>query len=402
MNFSNDFFNTIKRISYNRVASIMLDLNYNATPVAYDYIVTTDSNSIVGFLTPKKVNEIRENNKYYTVNNIRNLTHSDRNDKIFTRIGYDKTVNEYWFPEPGDIGTIINECISPETGRSYVLFKCNESGRLSVINKLAIVCTEPDLFSHSKNKIKIGRLVNNILNELGIEVTQKEIEDFVNLYKSSYDLMKNRDSQFKVVEGDEIATWYHMNKYECERSGTLANSCMAFKEADYFDLYTKNKNCKLLILFSDLGILKDGRYESNKISGRALVWNGRLSGSDGTIKEITLMDRVYTNNDSDTQLFVEYAKKMGWYYKSEQSRYIDTPITNGEETHHFYDNDENVFTSEFLIPLENYILDKYPYVDTFCYMKDNCLSNIINLGHDRNDFRSRQFRTTCGEFELIR
>jgi hypothetical protein len=245
-------------------------------------------------------------------------------------------------------------------------------------------------------------LVNNILNELGIEVTQKEIEDFVNLYKSSYDLMKNRDSQFKVVEGDEIATWYHMNKYECERSGTLANSCMAFKEADYFDLYTKNKNCKLLILFSDLGILKDGRYESNKISGRALVWNGRLSGSDGTIKEITLMDRVYTNNDSDVQLFVEYAKKMGWYYKSEQSRYIDTPITNGEETHHFYDNDENVFTSEFLIPLENYILDKYPYVDTFCYMKDNCLSNILNLGHDRNDFRSRQFRTTCGEFELIR
>lgn len=403
MNFSIDFFNTIKRISYNKIASIICNLQgANNENINYDYIVTTESNNIVGFLTPKKVNELKNNNIQYTVNSTRNLTHSSKNDKIFIKIGYDRTTNEYWYPQPGDRGLILNECVSDETGREYVLFQCCNTNRLSVINKMAIVPVDFDFFNLSKNKIKIGRLVNNILNELNIDVTPKEIEEFVNLYKSSYDLLNNKDLQFRLLEGDEISHGYHINNYYCDRSGSLANSCMATKEPDYFDLYTQNKNCKMLILLSDSGTLKDDRYESDKISGRALVWNGRISDMNGNSKEITLMDRVYSNNDSDVQLFVEYAKKMGWYYKVEQTRYSDTPITNGDDIHHFYDSDSDLFTSEFLIPLDNYILDKYPYVDTFCYLKDNCLSNVLYLGKERKEYKSRYFRSTVGYFELVR
>jgi hypothetical protein len=403
MNFSIDFFNTIKRISYNKIASIIFDLQgSNNQDINYDYIVTTDINNIVGFLTPKRVNELKDSSVYYTVNDIRNLTHSSKNDKIFIKIGYDRTTNEYWYPHTGDRGLILNECVSNETGREYVLFQCANTNRLSVINKVAIVPADFDFFALSKNKIKIGRLVNNILNDLNIDVTPKEIEEFVNLYKSSYDLSNNKDLQFRLVEGDEISHWYHINNYDCDRKGSLASSCMAIKEADYFDLYTQNKNCKMLVLLSDSGTLKDNGYESDKISGRALVWKGLISDMDGNSKEITLMDRVYSNNDSDVQLFVEYAKKMGWYYKDEQTRYSDTPITNGDEVHHFYDSKTDTFTSEFLITLDNYILDKYPYVDTFCYLKDNCLSNVLNLGNERNDYKNRCFRSTSGYFELHR
>jgi len=400
MNFSIDFFNSIKRISYNKIASIILNLQgVDNENVNYDYIVTTESNNIVGFLTPKRVDELK-NNIHYTVSNIRNLTHSSKNDKIFIKIGYDRTTNEYWYPQPGDRGSIINECISNETGKEYVLFQCTTTNRLSVINKIAIIPADFDFFSLSRNKIKIGRLVNNILNGLNIKVTAKEIEDFVNLYKSSYDLLNNKDLQFRLVEGDEISHWYNINNYECDRRGSLASSCMAAKDSRYFDLYAQNKNCKMLILLSDNGVLKDNNYVSDKISGRALIWNGYIVDMNGESKGITLMDRIYTNNDSDVQLFVEYAKKMGWYYKDEQTRYSDTPITNGEYTHYFYDTETDTFKSEFLIPLDNYILEKYPYVDTFYYLKDNCLSNVYNIGEERREYRIRYFRSTSGYFEL--
>jgi hypothetical protein len=114
------------------------------------------------------------------------------------------------------------------------------------------------------------------------------------------------------------------------------------------------------------------------------------------------VDTSHSPINATFNLFVEYDKKIGCYYKDEQTRYSDTPITNGDEVHHFYDSKTDTFTSEFLIPLDNYILDKYPYVDTFCYLKDNCLSNVLNLGSERNDYKNRCFRSTSGYFELHR
>jgi hypothetical protein len=402
MNLSIEFRNIIKRISHNRIASIIW--NIEGKSENYDYIMPSDNNNIVSFLTPKRVAEITVSTRLYSVSDIRNLTHSSANDEIFEKIGYNKHENEYWYPVPGDDiqskGTIINECISDKTGRTYVLFKCHYTGRLSVVNKSVIIPVDIDFFQYSKNKIKIGRLVSNILSDLGVEFKPREIEEFVNLYKSSYDILSNKEIMFRIIKGDEIANWYHINNYESDRKGSLASSCMAFKEPDYFDLYTKNDNCSMLVLLSDSGTLKDGQYSSDKISGRAIVWKGILNNK-GEKREITLMDRVYTNNDSDTRLFTEYAKGMGWFYKLEQTRNSDTPITNGEEIINFFDQEIGMFTSEFLVPLENYILDKYPYVDTVPCLKDNCLSNIINLFDENKDYGCRYFRTTNGGYELI-
>ena len=57
--------------------------------------------------------------------------------------------------------------------------------------------------------------------------------------------------------------------------------------------------CTLVIYKSD--------DDTDKILGRALLWKLR----DGK----RFMDRIYTANDSDVQLFKDYAKENGWYTK---------------------------------------------------------------------------------------
>jgi hypothetical protein len=97
----------------------------------------------------------------------------------------------------------------------------------------------------------------------------------------------------------------------------------------YFDIYVKNPEvCQLLILKSD--------DNKDKIKGRALVW--KLT--DGTY----YMDRIYTINDSDRLLFLDYArlKKIQYSYDSNKiGENIEVQLGN----HGYY--------------------NKYPYMDTF-------------------------------------
>ena len=184
---------------------------------------------------------------------------------------------------------------------------------------------------NNRVEMKIGKFVRKIAPHLN----DKDIEDFVNQYKSLYKTRNN--PKFDFIKGDDIKKWYdqcnylHSSDEDKQGLGSLGKSCMRYG-FDYFDIYIKNPEvCSLMILKSDT--------DNDKIIGRALIW--KLSNGN------TYMDRIYTHFDSDVNLFRNYAKQNGW------------------ETH--YDN-QRLKANEmkyYQVDLENVDFCYYPYADTF-------------------------------------
>lgn len=200
-----------------------------------------------------------------------------------------------------------------------------------------------------EQSMRIGRLVRKILSDCNISFTNKDIEIFSNNLKSS-----NSHLFFKVVSGKDIKEYYKRSKYNTtngEPSSSLYCSCMTDK-LDYLDLYSKNKNCKLLVLVDD----KDTLY------GRALLWNG-ISNE----KDIQFVDTIYVSNYYLESKFIEYTKKNNLYRSfrdDDNKRYIKDVSGN--------------IVKDFYVEVENNEFDKYPYVDTVYYLSGNKLSSIDN------------------------
>jgi hypothetical protein len=180
----------------------------------------------------------------------------------------------------------------------------------------------------NKNRVntKIGRFIKKYL-----DLNSKSIENLVNDYKSNYDLDFNADKLFNIVSGDEIAYWYDYRNYEPGK-GTLNNSCMRSKKPKKFLIYTQNPDvCKMIIMKND----------KNKLEGRSLLWETNKG---------TYMDRPYCRKDSDIELFYKFAKKKGWKNYDTNFRYK-----------------MKVFVKN--LPKKKGDLYKYPYMDTFRYLK---------------------------------
>jgi hypothetical protein len=181
-----------------------------------------------------------------------------------------------------------------------------------------------------RTKHKIGKWVTHIYKDVykTTGVTPAQIEEFSNAYKATYDV-KDLAPEFIILKGDDIKWGYLVDNY-AEGKGTLANSCMRYDYCQkYFDIYTKNEDvCSLLVL-------KDS---DNKVKGRALLW----VLDDGDL----YMDRIYTANDSDKYLFVEWAEEKNYrqYTNDYKSKSVDV--------------EENSY---------NY----YPYMDTFISFDTN-------------------------------
>ena len=184
-----------------------------------------------------------------------------------------------------------------------------------------------ELWKTGRTKINIGRWSRKLIKDNHRENTYTDsmVENFVNNYKSTFDLLNNASSLFKIVEGEEIRKWYLESNYK-KKSGQLGNSCMAAESKQKFlDIYTKNPQvCKLLIM-------KDIEDDS-KIVGRSLLW--KLD--DGLLYQ----DRVYTINDSDKIIFDKWATDNGYllHWKS---------------------------SGRFMVTLGDYTYKYYPYMDTF-------------------------------------
>ncbi len=367
--YSTKFMNILKKMKTNNVAQTLLSLYSKDLNIQHNYIDLTDEKDTVSFTPDRKVKEIldKQENIWRVINSERYLTHSDSNNHIFSALNYEKPDEDPWSPSEGEIGSILGETVSQSSGRTYVVFK-NEDGRMTVLNKEALVdangSNDRKVWTTSRNNIKVGRLARAILSTSSLTFTDKDIEDFTNQFKATFDSIGDAFSLFEVVKGKDIAFWYKKENYK-RGDGSLNNSCMGGSDSDFFDIYTKNPQVSLVILHD-----KD---DETKISGRAILWNAKKTG-DG---EIQFMDRIYTTFESDVELFKQYAQKNNWWWKKRQTYDMSYSgdITNGTES---------LTDQSILCQLDNVDFGYYPYVDTLCFIDlDRNIASNYNIDSDR-------------------
>jgi len=210
-----------------------------------------------------------------------------------------------------------------------------------------------DAWTKNRSEIKIGRLINKVS---GGSFTSKQIEDFVNSYKAA--VSKDKFESFEIVSGEDLVYWYNCKNY-VDGGGTLNSSCM--KNAKFLDLYEKNPDVIKMV------IKKDG----DKISGRALLWEVKISGLHND--PVLFMDRIYTRNDHDVNIFKEYAEKNGWIYKKVQDFRSNGFMYNGVNRS-FY----------IYAEIQSGDYDYYPYLDTLKYYNSETgiITNDSDHDHD--------------------
>jgi hypothetical protein len=208
-------------------------------------------------------------------------------------------------------------------------------------------------FSEQKNRIdiKIGRFLTKVLKKETFErfnILTKDVENFVNLYKSYFDF---DEKKLQIIKGNDIKYWYLEENYLNIYFGTLWKSCMRQKERNKFlEMYSKNENCSMLILLDDNG----------KLRARALLWDKVIDVNTGI--EYKVMDRIYTIYDHDVNLFKSWAFNNGYITKVEQ---------NSKSESFFQIDNENVTNIGFKIKLNAFNLNYYPYLDTFKFIDIN-------------------------------
>ena len=359
--YSKKFINLLNKMKANKLATELLNLySKDVDGVTQNYIDITDLKDAVSFTPDRKVQELTKDkpDTWKITNSGRYLTTSDRNDKLFEALGYDKAKYGCWNPDTGAVGLILAETVSRTSGKIYVMFKEYEGERIGVVNKEAMEPTEAEdqrIWSTSRNNIKIGRLVRAILTASKIPFTDSEIEQFTNQYKATYDFAKDALKQFDIVQGDKIAYWYDEENY-VDGGGSLNNSCMASVGSDYFDIYTQNPQVSLVILYGDGGSIESEKYTDDRIKGRAILWDAKLDG-----QPVKFMDRIYTSQDADVELFKQFAEKNGWWFKKRQSMEPNEDFTDGNSSK----------KGKIKVNLDDTDFEYYPYCDTVCYIDTN-------------------------------
>jgi len=194
-----------------------------------------------------------------------------------------------------------------------------------------------DISSIKTSQLKIGKFVRAMFTKGGIDFKPTDIEDFVNKYKSIITQMRDKFNNFKIVKGEDIRKSYSVDNY-LNTNGSLGNSCMRYDKCQPFlDIYVKNEDKVSLVVL----------MKEDKVTGRAILWTDE--------KDRKVMDRIYTNNSADEQLFKDFAKANNFWYKKEQNMYEDTPfVTN-------VDGEEERYITVYLKSTD---YDYYPYMDS--------------------------------------
>lgn len=187
-----------------------------------------------------------------------------------------------------------------------------------------------------KSEMKIGRMIFKLF---GDKFSNKEIEDFVNRYKSIIKF-KNLKRNFKLVDGENLKKWYLSDNY-ADGGGNLQSSCMRFKYCQSFlNIYSKNENkVKLLILLDN---------NRTKLLGRALIW--KLDNPKNFF-----MDIVYSSDDFIKNMFIDYAIKNEWIYKGTDYQ-LDVVIKNREK-----------FKTTMVVQLNEIEYEYFPFLDSLCF-----------------------------------
>jgi hypothetical protein len=373
---SNVIFSERMKLALNKTDSplskVIIDIENKDYPVASNYFdIPLDKNDKLSFIPDRKAQEILSDTKEY-VKFIGSgggwLKHKDSNNNIFTELDYVPEGDPYE-PESSDIGEIISKAVSKQSGKTYVYVKFEGGKGVYNQEKLRIVDDKIEkVWKKSRQEINIGRAIRALLKSADQKVLDKDLQEFVNQFKSTIDKLNDKFSYFELVSGESIGHWYSQAHYY-ERKGTLGSSCMASVPSSYFDIYIENPNvCQLLILKS--------KEDTTKISGRALLWTIR----DGK----KFLDRVYTINDSDVNLFREYAKENGWYYKY---------YNNSSDSGLSIAPDGERISLDLTVDITKGRYDAYPYLDTLKHFDPKKGTLSINKSDD-----SYLLESTSGEY----
>lgn len=343
--YSNKFKDILKEIE-SPVAKAILDIETKDLDVANNYLDINDKDTI-SFIADRKAKELLDQKDKFAIFNGGSgfLKHSPSNAELFALLEYEPVGEKTYHPQNGERGEVLKKAKSLKSDNIYV--KIQFPGGLTVVNEnnLRYVDVNQLPFQQNRQTIRTGRGVKALLSKSDFKFTDADIEQFVNKYKSAWDTMNDIFRKFELVSGDMIAHWYDYNNYY-EQRGTMGSSCMKAVSSSYFNIYTNNPDkCSLLILKSD---------DDQKIKGRALVWN--LDSP-----KVTYVDRIYTNNDSDVELFKQYAYGKGWYHKPNQSSSNDYGMIGKEGSRkegHLVVNLKNRNEGDY---------DRYPYLDTLKY-----------------------------------
>jgi hypothetical protein len=235
------------------------------------------------------------------------------------------------------------------SGNPLVMFKWQDSGQnyICIFEKSGVT---PDIKEARKSDMNVGRFTRRALEKSGIKVLDTDLESFVTKYKSILNIRKDALSRFSIVKGEDIRKYYHKSTYNREEY-SLGGSCMRYDKCQkYLDIYVENPEaCELVIFKTPLSV----SGEEDKITGRALLWTDKEGRK--------IMDRIYVSNSPDEAIFIEFAKKNGFLYKSKQDNDESTSFMEGEKE----------VKDAIYIYLKQGEYRYYPYMDTFKFFKVN-------------------------------
>jgi hypothetical protein len=405
--YSDKFRNILSNID-TEISKKLIEIENKDLPVSSNYFDISSKNNMISFIPDKKVQQITKDMKEYWVfiGPYGWLKHSKSNDGIFSKLGYVPEGDTY-SPNSEDIGEMVAETVT-KSNKTYCWIKfMNSNGDYigqGVYNKEKIRKSyfyiksdegveeiiraedkEKEFWTKNRQEIGVGRGIRALLSKNNDNFLDKDIEQFVNIYKSKIDKLNNLFNLFEVVKGDKIAHWYHSSNYY-KIEGTLGKSCMRNAYPSWLEIYTENpEQCSMVILKSN--------ENNNKIVGRALLWT--------LVDGKKFMDRIYTINDSDVEFFRDYAKENGWY-----SKYNNNSGTNSES----YAPDGTEVDLDLKVILSFKEFDNYPYLDTIKfytpwtgelnnYDGDLQLNDTDGGPYDTCEYCGGSGQSECGECE---
>jgi hypothetical protein len=228
--------------------------------------------------------------------------------------------------------------------------------------------------SSKRQQLRPSRLFGALFTEPTLRtygITDPVKEEFANYAKKYVKVELNLEE----VSGADIAKYYDVKNYARPNDtvSNLGKSCMRYSTliaAGVLELYTKLPNLSMLVAFDS----------KHKVLARALIWRGITTGSGYSPtghkqiqQEITLLDRIYSTDDFYVNIFTDYAKERGWWYKQRQSADAKKLLVNpaGEQV-----------TVDLSVPTGlKKKLQLYPYTDTFSYMSED-YTMLGNGAHD--------------------
>lgn len=379
--FSKDFMNVLVAIN-NPIAKAILKLNGQDKNVNHNYVdIDKGSTDMVTFIQDKRaqaaLKELKssyrldlERGKHLKTTEFKTEAGKLENEKMFEQLGL--KMSESRKGESGLEVKILAEMPSPTNpAKTWCSYQGVANPKIQhVVNKEALVevtGSDKALWTTNRNPLRIGRLIGALLPATGEKFTDAEVEKFVNEYKAMISILNDAFIKFDVVSEDRIHYFYHNDRYS-KMQGTLGNSCMAGVPRKVLALYCDNPTvCQLVILYDDSGAIVDGKYKADKIKGRAILWT--------PTKGDKFMDRIYTINQADEDLFKKYAAKNGWWAKESQNNDNDFTIVRGNES-------KDSPTIKVQLEVANF--DYYPYLDSLSYInkKKKTLTNDDNANYD--------------------